>query len=140
MDTQKCIFVCLKDHKGNIIIWNVINFLEYFPLIAKFTCSKFDPNQKCFCMFKTLKPWEWTIGFFLTFFFLPNVHHAFWKLERVLTLMIRKAKWLELMKIIFITHLCTFDSKVLLTLKIMDFESVALIKVVHIYMIKGIIP
>jgi hypothetical protein len=51
--------------------------------------------------------------------------------------MIRRAKGLELMKIVFITHLCTFGSKVLLTLKIMDFENVALIKVVHIYMMEG---
>jgi hypothetical protein len=42
--------------------------------------------------------------------------------------MIIKAKGLELMKIIFITHLSTFASKVFLTLKIMDFESVALEK------------
>jgi hypothetical protein len=48
--------------------------------------------------------------------------------------MIRSAKGLELMKIVFITHLNTFGSKVLLTLKNMDFESVALTKVVHIYM------
>jgi hypothetical protein len=31
----------------------------------------------------------------------------------------------------------TFDSNVLSTLKIMDFENVALTKVVHIYAIKG---
>jgi hypothetical protein len=48
--------------------------------------------------------------------------------------MIRRAKGFELMKIIFITHLNTFGSKMLLTLKIMDFESVALTKKVHIYM------
>ncbi len=41
------------------------------------------------------------------------------------------------MKIVFITHLNTFGSKVFLTLKIMDFKSVALTKVVHIYVIKG---
>jgi hypothetical protein len=39
------------------------------------------------------------------------------------------------MKIVLITHLNTFGSKVLLTLKIMDFESVT--KVVHIYVIEG---
>jgi len=38
--------------------------------------------------------------------------------------MIRRAKKLELMKIVFITHLSTFGSKMLLTLKIMDFENV----------------
>jgi hypothetical protein len=43
--------------------------------------------------------------------------------------MIRKEKGLELMKIVFITHLSTFGSKVFLTLKIMDFESVVLIKI-----------
>jgi hypothetical protein len=51
--------------------------------------------------------------------------------------MIRRAKGLELMKIIFISHLLTFDSKVFLMLKIMDFENVNLIKVVPIYMIKS---
>jgi len=85
-------------------------------------------------MFKVRKPQKWIIPvFFQTSFLLPNVHHSFRKLERILTLMIRKAKILELMKIIFITHLNTFGSKVFLTLKIMDFESVALTKVVHIY-------
>jgi hypothetical protein len=52
-------------------------------------------------------------------------------------MMVRKAKGFELMKILFITHLNTFGLKVFLTLKIMDFESVALTKVVHIYVIEG---
>jgi hypothetical protein len=52
----------------------------------------------------------------------------------ILTLMIRRVKGLELMKIVFITHLNTFGLKMFLTLKIMDFENVALTKVVHIYM------
>jgi hypothetical protein len=65
------------------------------------------------------------------------VHHFFFKLERILRLTTRKAKGVELMKIVFRTHLSTFGSKVLLTLKIMDFENVALIKVVHIYVIEG---
>jgi len=51
--------------------------------------------------------------------------------------MIRRAKGFELMKIVFITHLNTFGSKVFLTLKIMDFENMALTKVVHIYVIGG---
>jgi hypothetical protein len=38
--------------------------------------------------------------------------------------MIRKAKGLELMKIVLITYLNTFGSKMLLILKIMDFENV----------------
>ncbi len=50
--------------------------------------------------------------------------------------MIKRAKGLELMKIVFITDLSTFDSNVFLTLKIMDFENVALTKVVHIYVIE----
>jgi hypothetical protein len=54
----------------------------------------------------------------------------------ILTLMIKRAKGLELMKIVFITDLSTFDSNVFLTLKIMDFENVALTKVVHIYVIE----
>jgi hypothetical protein len=108
-----------------IIIWIVIILLKYFPLITKFTCSKFDTNQKCFCRFKTFKLQEWTILiFFKHHFFLPNVHHSFWKLERILLLMIRRAKGFELMIFFLITHLSKFGSKVLLTLKIMDFENV----------------
>ncbi len=76
--------------------------MEYFPLIAKFTCSKLDTNQKYFCMFKALKPQEWTIFvFFQISFFIPNVHHSFWKSERILTLMIIKAKGYELMNYFF---------------------------------------
>jgi hypothetical protein len=57
-------------------------------------------------------------------------------LERILTLIIRRAKRLELMKIVFITHLNTFGSTMFLTLKIMDFENVPLTKIVHIYVIE----
>jgi hypothetical protein len=41
------------------------------------------------------------------------------------------------MKIMFITLLSTFGSKVFLTLKSMDFENVPLTKVVHFYVIEG---
>jgi hypothetical protein len=41
------------------------------------------------------------------------------------------------MKIVFITYLNTFGSKVFLTLKIMDFESVVLTKIVYIYVREG---
>ncbi len=51
--------------------------------------------------------------------------------------MIRMSKGLELMKIVFITHLITFGLKVFLIFKIMDFESVALMKVVHVICDKG---
>jgi hypothetical protein len=48
-------------------------FLEYFSLIANFICSRFDIYQKCFGMFKALKPQEWTIFiFFQTSFFLTK--------------------------------------------------------------------
>ncbi len=106
------IFIYLKNHKGSIIVWIVIIFLEYFSLIAKFTCSKLDRNQKYFCMFKAFKPQEWTILiFFKCFFSTKCAHHSFWKLERILTLMIKRAKGLEQMKIVFITHLNKFGSK-----------------------------
>jgi hypothetical protein len=55
----------------------------------------------------------------------------------ILTLIIRRAKELKLMKFVFIPHLSTFGSKMFLTLKIMDFENVILTKVVHIYVIEG---
>jgi hypothetical protein len=46
----------------------------------------------------------------------------------ILTLMIRRAKGLKLLNYVFLTDLNTFGSKVFLTLKIMDFENVALTK------------
>jgi hypothetical protein len=49
--------------------------------------------------------------------------------------MIRKAKGLELIKILFLIDLSTFGSNVLLTLKIMDFENVTLTKATRIYLI-----
>ncbi len=44
-----CIF---KGSQGKHNSLNYHIFLEYFPLIAKFICSKLDTYQKCFCMFK----------------------------------------------------------------------------------------
>jgi hypothetical protein len=51
--------------------------------------------------------------------------------------MIKKAKGLEFMKIIFIIDLNTFGSKVFLTLNCMDFENVPSTKIIHVYVIKG---
>ncbi len=55
--------------------------------------------------------------FFKRLSFLPNVHHSFFKLEMILTLIIRWAKRLELIRKI-ITDLGTFGSEMFLTLKI----------------------
>ncbi len=74
--------------------------------------------------------------FFQTSFFSTTCTPFLLKIGKILTLMIRRAKKLELMNF-FITHLSTFDSKVFLTLKIMDSENVPLKKIVHIYMIEG---
>jgi hypothetical protein len=49
--------------------------------------------------------------------------------------MIRRAKGFELMKIVLITNLSTFSSKVFSTVKIVDFENEFLTKVVHVYVI-----
>jgi hypothetical protein len=59
-------------------------------------------------------------------------------LEKILTLILKRQKGLELIKIVLITLLSTFGSKMFLTLKIMDFENVILTKVVHIYVVAGI--
>ncbi len=61
------------------------------------------------------------------------MHHLS-NLERILTLMIRRAKGLELMEFFFITNLNTFGSNVFLTLKIMDSENVASKKKLFIFM------
>jgi hypothetical protein len=59
------------------------------------------------------------------------------KIGEYLTLMIIREKRLEPMKICFIIKFNTFGSNVFLTLKIMDLKNVALIKIVHIYVIEG---
>ncbi len=51
--------------------------------------------------------------------------------------MIISTKGLELMKVIFVVNMSTFGSNVLLTLKPMDVENVALTKIIHIYVIKS---
>jgi hypothetical protein len=51
--------------------------------------------------------------------------------------MIRRAKGLELMKFFLTTNLCTFGSKVFLTLKTMDFENVFLTKVIDVHVLKA---
>jgi hypothetical protein len=52
---------------------------------------------------------------------------------------IRRANRFEFMKIILITHLSTFGSKVILTLKIMDFENVTLTQVICDFVLCGYI-
>ncbi len=84
-------------------------------------------------MFKPFKHQEWIVLiFFQMSFFLTKCA----QLDKILTLMIIKAKGLEVMKIVYITNLSTFGSNMFLTLKIMDFENVVLKNVVHIYVIK----
>jgi hypothetical protein len=43
-----CMFEILQGKNKNL---DCHNFLKYFLLIAKFTCSKFDTNQRCVCIF-----------------------------------------------------------------------------------------
>jgi hypothetical protein len=54
--------------------------LDYQPLFAKFQCSK---------------PWEWIVPIF------SNVHHSFSKLNKILTLMIKRAKGIDICDIHF---------------------------------------
>ncbi len=61
-------------------------------------------------------------------FFLSNVYHSFFKLKKILRLMIERSKGLELIKIFFITSLNTFGLIMFLILQIMDFENVTLKK------------
>jgi len=63
-------------------------------------------------------PYFFKHSFYSTKFVLLKIEEDFF------TLVIRRANGFELMKIVFITHLSTFGSKVILTLKIMDFKNV----------------
>jgi len=69
------------------------NFLEYILLIANFTCSKLDTNQKCFCMFKAFKPRKWIVPiFFKRPFFSTKCAPFFLKVGKDFNPMIRLAK------------------------------------------------
>jgi hypothetical protein len=86
-------------------------FWKYFPLIVKFTCSRLT-QISFFCVCSKHSNLENIQSLFSYMsFFIPNVHHSFFKLKKILILMIRRAKGLELMNFFFITHLSTFDSK-----------------------------
>ncbi len=123
---------------SGLIVWIVIIFFGIFSINYKVYMLKAWHKLKMFLHVQSTQTLKMDNScFFQTFLFLPNIYHSFWKLERILTLMIKRAKGLELMKIVLITHLNTFGPKVFLTLKIMDFENVAWTKVVHIYVIKG---
>ncbi len=89
-------FYSLKDHKWSIIVWIVINIFAIFSINCKDYVLKFWHKSEMFLHVQTSKV---DFPFFSNvLFFLPNVHHSFWKLERILTLMIRRAKGLELIK------------------------------------------
>jgi len=95
------IFVCLKDHKGSIIVWILITFLGIFFINWKFYMLKIWHKSKRFLHVQSIQTSKVdTPCYFLISFFLPNVHHSFWKLKIILKLMIRRAKGLELMKIV----------------------------------------
>jgi len=125
------IFICFKNQKGSIIVWIIIKVFGIFSINCKVYMFKAWHKSKMFLHVQSIQTFKIN-----SLFFLPNVHHSFWKLERILTLK-RRAKGLELMKFFFITNFSTFGSNVLLTLKIMDFENVTLTKVLHIYLIEG---
>jgi hypothetical protein len=56
-----CIFVRLKNHKGNIIIWIVIISFGIFSTNYKVYMFKVWHKLKFFCIFKAFKLREWTI-------------------------------------------------------------------------------
>ncbi len=131
MDNYNYNFVCLKNHK--LMVWILIMFLEYIPLIAKFTCLKLNTNQKC-----SKHYWKWIIFIFPNVcFFYQMCTIPFFNWKGLINWWLERAIRLELMKIVFTTDLNTFGSKVFLTLKIMDFEILLLIIVVHVYVIEG---
>jgi len=66
--------------------------------------------------------------FFKILFSLSNVRHSFSQLEKILILITKKEKGVEIGEIYFTTHLNTFGPNVLLFLKIMNFESASLTK------------
>jgi len=76
------------------------------------------------------------VDFFFKHHFFTKCAPFLLKIEKNFNIDDRREKGFQPM-IFFITHLNTFGSKALLTLKIMDFENVFFTKAIHIYVIKG---
>ncbi len=57
-------------------------FLGIDSITCKFQCSKFDANQKSFCVFQTFKPLKSTIIFFNCLFFLMKCAPFFLKIGK----------------------------------------------------------
>jgi len=117
---------------------NCHNFFEIFSINCKDYMLKTWRKSKMFLHVQSIQTLRMDnfCFFFKWTFFLPNVHHFFWKSKRILTLMIKiEKRWTDgfFKKI----NLSTFSSKMILTLKIMDFENVPLINVIHVYVIEG---
>ncbi len=82
------------------------NFFGIFSINCKVYIFKAWHISKMFLHVQITQTWRVDSPyFFQMFFFLPNVHHSFRKLERILTLMIIKEKGFEFMKIVYITNL-----------------------------------
>jgi hypothetical protein len=65
-----------------------------------------------------------------------RVHRSFSKLERILILMIQRAKRINIENFNFYNTFQHFGSNVVLAIKCMNFEDLFLIKVIHFYVKK----
>ncbi len=107
------IHLYLKIHKKNIIVLIINIYFGIGCIIAKFKCSKFDVNQNSFYSTQISKV---DSPFFSKILFsLLNVHHSFSKLERILTMMIKESKAIEIDEIHFYN---TFGSNMFLASKL----------------------
>jgi len=83
-------FVCLKDHKGSIIVWIVIIVFGIFSINHKVYMFKAWHESKMFFHVQSTQTCRMdNLYFFKHLFFLSNVHHSFWKLKRILSSMIK---------------------------------------------------
>jgi hypothetical protein len=128
-----------KIHKGNNKLDCQVLILLKFHYLQSFNVKKFDAN---WCCIKVLLHVQNNCGQclknkFKCIFWLSNVHHSFSKLDIILIL--RIIFFLKWVKLIEKTDLNAFISNVHLTLKIMKFENVFLIKFIHFYVKHGCI-
>jgi hypothetical protein len=99
MDTPwNYIFVCLKNHKGNIIVWIVIKNFKIFFTNYKFYMFKAWHKSKIFLHIQSTQTLEMNNPYFFQTSFVSTKCASFLlKIEKNLILMNRRAKWFELM-------------------------------------------
>ncbi len=132
------IFICLKDHKWSIIVWIVIMFFGIFFISCNIYIFKVWHKSIMLLHVQSIQTLRVNnLCFLFKCLFFTKCPPFLLKIKEDFNIDDYEGKRAWIDEVFFKTHLNTFGSKSVL--KIMDFENVPWIKVVHVYMIESMI-